>query len=120
MTTLTLCGRIRSGEIKLPENIPEYMTLQYIINCTANPDVQKSWKPKEGDWYFCGNVSNFSQITSLEEYRAQKPGIHDSSIKDYVPPNGRWPCDIYIPDKNSLENILKTPLVNNTTSKSSS
>ena len=117
---ITLCGKIRSREIKLPENSPEWMALQHIINCIANPDVQKSWKPKDGDWYFCRNESSFFQINSLEKYYTPKPEIHDPSIRNYVVPDGRWPCDIYIPDKNALENISKLALPNNSKPESSS
>ena len=114
---ITLCGKIRSGEIKLPENSPEWMAIQHIINCTANPDVQKSWKPKDGDWYFCRNAPGFLQINDLKEYYNPKPEIHNSPILPYVPPNGRWPCDIYIPDKNTLGSVSKTSLISDNTKK---
>src|SRR3989338_4462120 len=117
---ITLCGKIRSREIKLPENSPEWMASQHVINCMSDDKVQKSWKPKDGDWYFCRNESSFLQINSLEKYYIPKPEIHDSSIRDYVVSDGRWPCDIYIPDKNALESISKLALLNNSTFKSSS
>ena len=82
---------------KKPENIPTWLTQEYFEQCGANQELQKGWKPKVGDWYFCKDLYQIAEITDLEAYYSS--GISSPLPTDHGKDSrGRWGCDIYIPE----------------------
>ena len=79
-------------------DIPSFITQEYLDLCAMDEGLQKNWEPKVGDWYFCKDLWKILQIEVLEEYyaegdpRMKLPSDHSKDAK------GHWGCDIYIPE----------------------
>lgn len=84
------------GRIKVPDNVPVWLTSEYLDQCLKNSTLQENWKPKVGDWYFCRDPYQILQITDLDQYYSEGkiPPLKDVG-KDT---RGHWCCDVYLPD----------------------
>lgn len=84
------------GYTKVPDNVPAWLTSEYLDRCIKNPILQENWKPREGDWYFCRYPNQILQIIDLGRYYSEGKG---DLLKDIgKDTRGHWPCDVYLPD----------------------
>jgi hypothetical protein len=90
---------VRAGAIDIPGDAPDWITTEYVAQCMENTEVQKNWKPKVGDWYFCSDLYRVAEITDLRGYFYDPaPGTPGTLPSDcHLGSDGRWPCDTYIP-----------------------
>lgn len=93
--------RIFLDAAEKPANIPAWLTQEYLEKCAADTELQKSWEPKIGDWYFCGDLYQITQITDLLKYysEGEVPSLPTDHGKNL---NGHWTCDIYLPEPTSV------------------
>jgi hypothetical protein len=87
-----------------PKRAPKWLTPTYIAECMENTKVQKEWKPKVGDWYFCTDLCKVKRIESLKEYQSvgQLSSPSDSPIGN-IASGG---CDVYVPNPRELKTII--------------
>ena len=96
---------VRKGLVVIPKEAPNWINHKYLADCMENKELQKKWKPKVGDWYFCVDLYEILKIKSLDEYNALGMITLSSDL-----PIGNYAegcCDVYIPEPGELEKILR-------------
>ena len=79
-----------------PDNMPSWITDEYLEKCRLDKEMQESWTPKEGDFFFCKDLYQIMQIADLDEY--YKEGSIRSMKDSPKNAEGQWECDIYLPE----------------------
>ena len=100
--------RFELGVVDRPEDMPKWITNEYLQKCTDNQDLQKNWQPKTGDWYFCRDIYAVRQILDLDKYysEGEVPPLKTDHGKD---DKGHWMCDVYLPVP--MKNYIATYVV---------
>lgn len=75
---------------------PDWFTSEHVIRCTENALLQFAWTPSVGDWFVCSIDGTVHTISDLAAYHE---GQHTMAA-EYE--NGRWSCDIYIPEPKGI------------------
>ena len=75
----------------VPEDMPEWITQEYLESCAKNESLQKSWSPVRGDWFYCQDLLSVIQIKTKKGY------LFADGVGGYTVKNGRWNCDVYLP-----------------------
>jgi hypothetical protein len=79
-------------------DLPLFMTPEYLERCANDSELQRSWVPRVGDFYFCKDLWKISQITDLDRYYSEGDPRLKLPIDHGKDGEGRWQCDIFIPE----------------------
>lgn len=100
-------------KIEIPENAPSWLTKDYVAYCKERDDVQASWEPRQGDWFWCDERGLAQEMDNPSVY-ARSHGLSEETIKLHVRPEddpgyryreGRWTCDTVLPDPSTVEGM---------------
>lgn len=78
-----------------PSDMPPWITQENLEKCATDTQLQESWEPKIGDWFFCTDLYAVRQITNLTSYyyEGDVAALKSDHGKDS---RGHWTCDIYL------------------------